>query len=219
MVSYTFTVIIVSFFVLQWPVQSSLGKTLGCFPWVTAQGKKLSVPPLYCFSSRPLWEVWGNHIPIISLYVYHCHWQRWPLSKMNASAAGVFGASGRTVGETIINIGGRRGCNLPLLESPRDKEIPGWSGIMILRRWWLPHPLPPPRLLHSIKLIPPKVTVTATAALIMTAVAAKSLSQARMKARPLSSVFLVISGAQCWIKWRQILQRGILMHHLLRLQW
>jgi hypothetical protein len=107
-------------------------------------------------------------------------------------------------------------------ECPRGKGNPGWSGIIVFRWQWLPPllppscQLPPPQLLCSLKLISP--SATATAALMTTAAAARLLSRWGIKARPPSSVFLVMSDASCWIKRRQMLRRGIQMCPLLRSQ-
>ena len=92
------------------------------------------------------------------------------------------------------------------------------SGIMILRRQWLPSPLPllrhtpPPRHLKLISR-----TATATAALMMTAVAVRLLSWWRIKARPPLSVFLEMSDASCWIKVKVNASKGnanVLSHEI-----
>ena len=83
-----------------------------------------------------------------SFIIYH-HFQscrRTPLlptASMNASTSGDSAVSSRTVGVRCVNIGGCRGHGPSCARIPSCKGSSGWSGIMLLRRQWLPQPLLP----------------------------------------------------------------------------
>jgi hypothetical protein len=113
-----------------------------------AQGKIIIFFPLYYSYSRLLQEAWGNHSPRNTLYYLRSrrlHSSYSPLPRQMPLQLEVLPCLAARWGEGASILVAAGAAAFFMLECLCGKRTPSWSGIMILRRRWLPRAPPPPR--------------------------------------------------------------------------